>query len=352
MKSYCSFLVINPAHANAVKKLGSPEEWHLRLRPDPSRRFWFGQNIERGISHPEALGQEKPDDTPGQLVVVQADKECLATNVVHLACACHDVIEGNPGERIGLRPAFEIPTDREDRESVFRNVFQTRGYFDKFYCSRLIPVAAQMAATAWPNKSLVYAIHKLARSLAEESITWWSTHPYHGQVFEKESTEHSHHVTTSIAINLAFSAIEELELQVKSSQKKPRFTDNETGRWNQTVLDETEKRLVDSGIDPEETIEWVLRGHETLAEDHIKPNLGIPSPSSVNRNVRDVTLTLPEALHFCSYIRNFMTAHRFREVTECLGPYEVHNVQSVARKLILQKSGFWNVWADDLVTNK
>ncbi len=69
---------------------------------------------------------------------------------------------------------------------------------------------------------------------------------------------------------------------------------------------------------------------------------------SDGHKVRDVTVSLPDAIHACSYLRNFMTAHAFSSNTPRLGPYEVFNVQSVARRLILSNCKLWNVWTDDL----
>lgn len=347
MQSYCSFLIVNPSHSTLVDSLCTPDDWSLRLRPDPSERFWFTQHGWRSLSHPTSLGCQGTEESPGQLIVVEAD-ELIANNIIQLVCASHDVIEGNPSERIGLRSAIEIPNDSAEQQNLFRNVFQTKGYFGQFVHQPEIPVALYMATKAWLDKSIVYAIHKLSQSVARESITWWSTHPRHGQVFEKSSEHHADQVNTSVAINLAFSAIEELQLQVKSDAKSKRWLDNVTAEWNPLVLEDIKNRLAEAGVNPEHKVSWILRGDESISEASIRPTLGTPAPYSDSQVVRDLELTLPEALHFCSYIRNFMTAHKLREVSAYLGPYEVHNVQSVARLLILSKCGVWNVCAHDL----
>jgi len=348
MKSYCSFLVINPSHSALIERLCTHESWSLRLWPDPSERFWFSQSGWRNISHPNALGEHGPDETLGQLMVFEAE-EAIAKNIIQLVYAALNVIEGNPSERFGLPLAFEIPNDTAEQRSLFSNVFQTSGFFERFVYHPEIPVALSVAAKAWLNTSVVYAIHKLSRSVAADSITWWSTHPRYGQIFEKSSELHADFVNTSVAINLAFSAIEELQLQVKSNSKDKRWLNNVTAEWNPVVLEDIQKRLVEAGIDPQLKVSWMLRGDESISEVEIKPTLGSLAPYSDGQVVRDVELTLPEALHFCSYIRNFMTAHRFSEVSAFLGPYEVHNVQSVARRLILSKCGMWNIWTHDLL---
>jgi hypothetical protein len=351
MNTYCSFLVVNPGHSEVVGSLCPPDNnWSLQLRPDPSGRFWFSQSGSiRSITHPSALGDQMPSEEPGQLILVDAD-ESVANNVIQLICASYDVLEGNPSERIGLRSAFEIPTDSSEQKSIFRYVFQTKGYFERFVHQPNLPVALHIAAKAWSDKSTIYAIHKLARSFDTESISWWSTDPRHGQVFDKTSEIYSDHVNTAVAINLAFSAIEELQLQVKSSSGNKRFLELSSGEWNPKVLDDIKSRLQNAGIDPGQKITWFLRGDKSISETSITPKLGAPAFNNQNPVVRDVELTIPEALHYCSYIRNFMTAHKFNQTSSTsLGPYDLHNVQSVARRLILSKCGMWNVWIDDLL---
>ena len=207
------------------------------------------------------------------------------------------------------------------------------------------PVGVAVAANAWLDRRTVYAIHKLAKSYEIEAITPWSAHPRYGQIFEKHSGEFSDHVRSSIAINLAFSAIEELNLQINSSREKPRWLDKEF-TWNPPVLMDITSRLEKAGINLDRTVDWIARGDET--ELAIQPARARFSAYGDGQIVRDIELSLPDAIHACSYLRNFITAHAFGKETPRLGPYEVYNVQQVARFLVLSKCGLFNVWADDL----
>lgn len=348
MKSYCTFLVLDPTHVEAVASLSSAAGWKIRFIPDPSERFWFYKNGVTQISHPAALIKPLAGSTPGQLMVVDSD-ETTANNISALIGAANDVLEGMPSQQLKFRNAFELPEDRDEQLSIFRNVFRTHGLFEQFGHSSDLPLATAVAARAWPDKSLVYAIHKLALSLEMESITWWSTHPRYGQIFDKHTERHSGHVRTSAAINLAFSAIEEIKLQVKSSATNKRFLDNETGEWGPKVLHDILERLRNAGIDVEQRLNWVVRGEASKSEEGIKPTLGMPAPYFDNQIVRDLELTIPEALHISSFIRNYMTAHGFSEASAFLGPYEVFNVQSLARRLILSKCQLWNASTEDVL---
>ncbi|MBB5520203.1 hypothetical protein, partial [Amphiplicatus metriothermophilus] len=195
-------------------------------------------------------------------------------------------------------------------------------------------------------RKIVYAIHKLSESYETEAITPWSAHPGHGQIFEKHSGEFSDHVRTSIAINLAYSAIEEMNLQVNSNREKNVWSCNKTFTWNPDVLKDIESRLCAAGIDPASSVVWVVRGAET--EVAIHPIRNHSSSYSDGQTVRDNELSLPDAIQACRYLRNYMTAHAFGSDTPRLGPYEVYNVQQVARFLILSKCGVWNVRTVDL----
>ncbi|WP_035701216.1 hypothetical protein [Bradyrhizobium genomosp. I (2014)] len=346
MTSYCTFLVFNPTHVEAIDFLCSAAGWKIRFIADPSERFWFYRNGVTEISHPAALIKPRAGSVAGQLMVIDSD-ETTANNIIGLVCTACDVIEGNCKQNARFRRAFELPEDPTEQIGIFRDVFRRHGFFEQFSHNLDFPLAVALAATAWQDRRLVYAIHKLSRSFETESITWWSTHPRYGQIFEKHSERYSAHVNTSIAINLAFSAIEEIELQVKSSAAKARFL---AGDWNPAVLKDILDRLQKAGIEVGQKVNWIVRGEESKSEESIKPALGAPAPYGDGQVVRDVELTIPEALHVSSFIRNFMTAHGFSEASAFLGPYEVFNVQSLARRLILSKSRLWNVSTDDILS--
>ncbi|MDX0949476.1 hypothetical protein GOD93_28120 [Sinorhizobium medicae] len=349
MTLYCSFLIADPRHRSLITSLSKLADWTVSFLPDPSHRFWFHEHGVTTISHPKALGSQIGGGIPGQLLLFDAVDEAVANNIVQLICAAYNIIEGNPGDRVGLRSVFPLPDDETERESIFENLFRTHGFFEQFIGPLELPIAVAAATKASSDKSLIYAIHKLSRSFATDSITWWSAHPRYAQIFEKHSPLHAAHVGTSIAINLAFSAIEELQLQVKSNASKKRWLDSKAGQWNPAVLEDLRFRLGAAHIDPDSTVIWIVRGDSSIAETEITPMLGIPTPYSDGQTVRDVELTLPDALHICSFIRNYMTAHRFGEASPFLGPYEVHNVQSLARQLILCTCDLWRVSTEDLL---
>ncbi len=347
MPSFCSFLVFEPTQTELVESLCRRAGWKVSFIPDPSKRFKFYNNGHSEVSQPGALaefGSLGEGENHGQLLMMEAERT-EANNIIQLIRAADVIVEGFPDQKYGNPSGFEIPDDASEQTSIFENLFRTTGFFELFSFKMERPVGVAVAANAWLDRRTVYAIHKLAKSYEIEAITPWSAHPRYGQIFEKHSGEFSDHVRSSIAINLAFSAIEELNLQINSSREKPRWLDKEF-TWNPPVLMDITSRLEKAGINLDRTVDWIARGDET--ELAIQPARARFSAYGDGQIVRDIELSLPDAIHACSYLRNFITAHAFGKETPRLGPYEVYNVQQVARFLVLSKCGLFNVWADDL----
>ncbi|KPU84665.1 hypothetical protein JI58_02345 [Marinosulfonomonas sp. PRT-SC04] len=348
MLIFCSFFIFKQDEIDLIHAICSDAGWTTSSITDPSTRFRFSANGMAEFSQASALsscpalqeGQEH-----GQLLLFATEKDD-AENIIELIRASLLMLVGFP-DRFGLDGAsFLIPDDPIERESIFQNVFRTDGYFQKFIWREELVAAVAIAAKAWSDSKLVYAIHKLAHSISTESVSPHSMHPQHGQIFEKHSCEFSSHVGTSVAVNLAYSAIEELGLGIPSSRENPRWIKGSTYEWNPKVLKKIEKRLLDANIGPNRTIDWILRGDETEVKP--EPVRNSLTNYSDGQRVRDVELSLPDAINSCECLRNCLTAHAFKSDTALLGPYEVFNCQQVARFLILSKCQLFNVWTEEL----
>lgn len=348
MPSFCSFLVFRPDEIDLVHSICANANWSTRGIPDPSTKYRFSATGMSECSQPSALpdyGLLREGEKYGRLLVLEAEKG-KADNIIRLICAANLILEGFPDRYNPPSHGFPISDNLTEREKTFEFVFRTTGYFEQFTHRETLPVAVAVAARAWEDEKLVYAIHKLALSYMIESVTPNSMHPRFGQIFEKHAGDYASHVGTSAAINLAYSTIEELGLGVGASGDKPRSLSKETFEWNPEVLEPFKKRLKESGVDPEGTIDWVSRGEKS--EVAIYAMLDAPSDYSDGEIVRDRKVSVPDAINFCEYLRNQMTAHVFSNSTRRLGPYEVYNAQQVARFLTLSKCGLFNVWTEDL----
>lgn len=262
MGAFCSFLVFRPEEASLVDALCAQSGWSVSWITDPSKRFRFSPSGVARISKPWALKERAElnnGETFGRLLLVNGTQS-LANNITRLIGAAGTILAGFHDSQGWPSHALEITReDPKEQSKFFEAVFQTSGYFEVFINDDQLITAVALASRAWGDRKLVYAIHKLAESYRTECVTPWSMHPRHGGIFEKHSDEFGDHVTTSVAINLAFSAIEELGLDVRSSAQKPRWVDKEAYEWNPEVLRDIEARLEKAGVDPSSTIDWVSR---------------------------------------------------------------------------------------------
>jgi hypothetical protein len=347
MPEFCSFLVFRPDEIDLMHSICAAANWSTRDIPDPSMRYAF---FERGMSelHQASalkdIGIRREGQEGGRLLLLESE-QTEADNIIQLVCAANVILEGFPFVKSPPTCGFELSDDEADREITFENLFRSDGLFQWFTYRHTLPVAVAIAAEAWRDKKLVYAIHKLASSYETECVTPWSMHPRSGQVFEKHTDDFASHVGTSVAINLAYSAIEELDLGVKASSENRRNIEG-TPYWRPEFLEQFKERLQKAGLDPDTKIDWVARGGET--EIPIYQMIGALSDHSDGADIRDRQVPLPDAINFCEYLRNKMTAHAFSSQTKRLGPYEVYNVQQVARFLILSKCNLWNTWIEGL----
>jgi len=348
MPSYCSFLVFRPDEIDLILSICSSKGLKVSAITDPSTRYRFSAGGMSELAQASALKLCNSSSELGKLLILEEDQS-TTDNFIQLVCASNVVLEGFPDRGTPATHGFELCTNVEKRETLFENVFRSDGFFQQFIWREALPSAVALAAHAWKERKLIYAIHKLARSYETESVTPHSMHPRYGQSFEKHTDEFASHVGSSIAINLAYSAIEELGLTVQASHKKPRFLPGSKNVWNPAVLNPFIDRLGRSNIEKDATIDWITRGAPT--EIQAFSEIGETSESSDGGKIRDIQVSLPYAIQFCEYLRNQLTAHSFKEGDEGtgrLGPYEVYNCQNVARFLLLKRCEMFNVWTEDL----
>lgn len=142
------------------------------------------------------------------------------------------------------------------------------------------------------------------------------------------------HVYIANAVTLAYSAIEELRLDVVVPQgKQSRMPD---GSWNPEIKADLERRLRGAHIDLSDTHIWTLRGPPTRIERR-RPPKGVGKPKWARGPVRDIELPIIDAIAMASWLRSKISTHRFSGAAKSLTPYDAHNVQSLARHLILEK---------------
>jgi hypothetical protein len=338
MTKFRTHLILNLKHSKLVDTLNFSEtNFTLEYLPEPTNCYWEIDKHETYYARGKDFLKDFSDivEYPQNELIITAENEDIAENALSL-------LKG------GILLAFPTPnttlldlyiTEFKDKDSDFYK--NHTKYFQKI---ENVGFGCQVLEKIINNKECSYALEKYKVSLELYSFSPHSADPMYGQVFDHYTYKKQTHTRSAFAIISAFSAIEELGFEIRSSAKNPRFLNPEKGEWNPKVLNNIENRLSNIGIDKTSTFDWIFRGDKTKVEKDFKPYFGYDSEwTKYREGVRDKTLTFPEALHNASYLRNFIASHKFKELTEFISPYDVFNVQSLARKLILESLGMWEI---------
>ena len=332
MANFRTYLIVNSLQSKIIKKLDfSKTNFKINLSPEPTNCYWESSNgsTESIYSAGRNNFQNPSENQQPQLeLVINSKTEDIAENALSL-------LKG------GILLAMPLPAisflDLYTSKIIKTNNKFFQNQVGRFKKLDHIDFGCQVLEKIINNKECSYALEKYKVSLELFALNPFSIDPRYGQFFEHYNTKKQIHTRLAFAIIAAFSAIEELSLEIRSSAKKPRFTNNEIGEWNPLILKDIEDRLETIGIKKTETFDWVFRGEKTKIENNLKPYFGFESQwIKYGEEIRDKTLTFPEAIHNASYLRNFIASHKFKELTEYISPYDVYNVQALARMLILK----------------
>jgi hypothetical protein len=148
------------------------------------------------------------------------------------------------------------------------------------------------------------------------------------------------HALFALAITSAYAALEELGLEVRASKKNPSVLSD--GKLNPIVIADLEKRLPEAGINLRERKTWLVRGTPTRIEAK-RPLRRTDRPSWAGGPFRDRYLSVAEAILRASWLRSEVSAHTTKPLTKSLSQTEVHNVQMLARRLVLEATRFWRI---------
>jgi hypothetical protein len=193
--------------------------------------------------------------------------------------------------------------------------------------------ACALAAQASRQRWAMYAVHKLHLSYRSCSTNLMDLQPSPYKVHSVEKDPLAH-VYLANAITSAYSAIEDLHLQViVPSGKSSREPD---GSWNPDIKADLERRLHRSHVDLSVPHIWVLRGPPTRIERRRQPK-GVGKPAWSRGPVRDIELEVIDALAMASWLRSKVSAHGLSKEARSLTAFDAYNVQSLARRLILEK---------------
>jgi len=203
-----------------------------------------------------------------------------------------------------------------------------------------LSVACLIALKASRNKRFSYAISKYKLSCDIFSTAAVDLDPFHSENL-RLSPFIEDHIRFAASINLAYSAIEDLQLQIKANNNNPSKTKD--GNWNPEVKEDIEHRLQKAGVDTNELFLWNVRGTSSKI-GKVRPPTAISKPYKSSKTVRDVEVNIIDALNDASWLRNRTSAHGTSHLTQSLSPYDVANVQHLTRRLILESLGYWRYY--------
>lgn len=332
MTLFRTHIVVNAKDAEIIERIQLPKR-KLLLQPEPTGRYW--ETLDgKGLATLAQFTSSHLDYIALKELLVEAASESQAGDLLSIISA--GCLLASPSPTSGLKVHLIEFNDKHDER--YRNQPYNR-FYDR---PEDLGFGCQVAERVVKDEHLIYALEKLNLSLDLHSFTPHSASPTYGQVFDHFDEEHNVQTRCAFAIEIAFSGIEELQLEIRSSQKKPRFTDPYKGVWNEAVLDDINKRLRNSNVSSDMTFNWIYRGEVTEVEKAFKPYFGVDAEwVSSHKSVRDKTLTFPEALHNFSYLRNFISSHRFNSLTKYISPYDIFNSQMLLRELLLRRLKLW-----------
>jgi hypothetical protein len=207
---------------------------------------------------------------------------------------------------------------------------------DMTYSTADFPLACAIAAKASRRRHWAYAIAKFKFSKSLYSVHHMDLEPWFSRHLPISSFPDDH-IMFSYSIIAAYSALEDLGIELRASASRPSRV---KGEWNPIVLQDLEGRLIKGGVNLKETLLWTVRGTKRRIEKRRPIPPAAKAPWS-GWTVRDSELPLTDAIAYADWLRDCVASHNVKVLTRVLSPYDVVNVQHLARRLLLECLGFW-----------
>lgn len=305
------------------------------------QKFWTGLLPMRRVSHEprppyKGLGWEATAVPHQQVhcryrrseIALLARSWASAQRALDLIIGCFNLLAGECVlDRLTAHNAIEPKwMSPDERMTAFVTV-----------STHSIPLACAVAAKASHRRKWVYAVEKYMFSLSIYYVSVMDHDPAWGSPHLPVSSLPSDHIKFAHAIVSAYGVVEDLGLMVGASAQKPSRIN---GEWNPAVKHDLEGRLTKAGVDIGETILWAVRGPKRKIE------LRRPVPSVTKApwsrwTVRDCEVPLVDAIAYAEWLRSAVASHATKDLTRVISPYDVINVQHLARRLLLETLGFW-----------
>lgn len=310
-----------------------------------------GKNWHIGLCQPDdeftSLTRDGRTYPPRPLVIFAIDFESAqrAADLVH---ASRLLLDGSnvmshldSGEHAQIWPLGG--SDAEQSVVSYRHRAFVDGYRDRKFrmITMHLPFATMVAAKSSFKLEYIYALAKLRVSFELASLALIDLDPNHSENLPKSPFPEDH-VRMAHAVIAAWSCVEELGFEIRASPKKPSKLPD--GSWNPAVKSDLEQRLRNGGVDLAETFPWSVRGPRTRIERK-KPPQFVRAAEWAGWNVRDGEMEIIDAIHYVSFLRSWIATHKSdKQMIRVLSVYDVVNAQFLARRLLLERLGYWRYY--------
>ena len=265
-------------------------------------------------------------------IVIYAKTWITAQQALYLIVSSLSLFEGSP-------PAcLEEFVAHNNNEPQNVNHWKKKQIFSQYFSTVGFLTACAIAAKASRNRKYAYAISKYMFSISQYSQYAVDLEP-HRSAHLSISPFYCDHILFSHSIIAAYSAIEELGFNIPASSSKPSM---KGGRWNPEVKTKLEDKLNSTGINLKDKLLWTIRGSKRKIEKKKQPHTLQKLPWSQGQ-VCDANIEVIDAINYASWLRSHVASHKTSDLVSSLSPYDVINVQHLARRLILECLGFWRL---------
>ena len=265
-------------------------------------------------------------------IIAEAKSRLAAQGAFQLLKTTITIIDGN--DLFQMDDGLVIPRNRKRLEDLSSSDLYGQGNT----ASRdNVVFGCRFAAALSRRKYLTYSALKLALSYKVASAHWMEFHPrYYPKSFGVSNSPFDH-VRMASAITLAYSAIEELQLEPRPIGGRPVKT--EAG-WDEVARRDLQQRLKSAGVDSSDPLGWSRRGSPTRVHKSKRAATGAKQPWTKGI-VRDIAVAIEDALLEASWLRSKCATHKYQKATSSISMYDVANVQLLSRRLLLESVGLW-----------
>lgn len=260
---------------------------------------------------------------PPELWIITTNRE-RADLTASLLYAAHTLLDGCIpfGEFEGWNPYRAYSIQEAPGDGTFR-----------FQSSQVTCVAA-LASRLSRRRSFVEAAFNFLSSVYLFSFDPWHFHPRYGIGTLARRGDLMNRVWEVQSLFAAYQVIECLDVVVKgASSDRPSVTN---GVWDDGIRSDLESRLARIGVPPGQQVIWTARGNNTLNQKKFFGRTSTSTPVEWNSgHIRDHRVQVIDAINRANWLRSNVTAHRSKGRVERHHPLDTHNVQMLARYLLM-----------------